>query len=177
MSAPAAGPAELLFVNGSLRTMEPARPVASALAVRDGRIVAAGLDAELRPLVAGSTRVVDHHGRTLLPGFQDAHVHPPLGGWAMLTCDLHELPWDREAYLDAVAAYAAAHPDEPWILGAGWGMPGFPGGTPSRRDLDVIVPERPVYENRDGPRRVNSRALSWRASAVTPDPADGRIER
>ena len=173
-------PADLLFVNGAVRTMEPARRVAAALAVRDGRIAAVGLDRDLRPLAGPGTRVVDLAGRSLLPGFQDAHVHPPLGGWALLTCDLHDLPWDREAYLAAIAAYAAAHPGEPWIAGGGWGMPAFPGGTPSRTDLDAIVPDRPVFlENRDGHGAwVNSRALALAGvTAATPDPDDGRIER
>ncbi len=175
-----AGPADLLFVNGSVRTMEPARRVASALAVREGRIAAVGLDADLQALAGPSTRVLDLEGRTLLPGFQDAHVHPPLGGRAMLTCDLHDLPWDREAYLARIRAYAAAHPDEPWIAGGGWGMPAFPGGIPSRRDLDAVVPDRPAFlENRDGHGAwVNTRSLELAGiSAATPDPADGRIER
>jgi len=179
-AVPRAAAADILFVNGAVRTMEPARRVANALAVRDGRIAAVGLNHDLRPLAGSSTRVVDLEGRTLLPGFQDAHVHPPLGGWAILTCDLHDLPWDREAYLAQIRAYGAAHRDEPWIIGGGWGMPAFPGGTPSRRDLDLAVPGRPVFlENRDGHGAwVSSRALALAGvTAATPDPSDGRIER
>ncbi len=173
-------PADLLFVNGALRTMVPARPIATALAVRDGRIAAVGLDGDLRPLAGSSTRVLDLEGRSLLPGFHDAHVHPTIGGWAMLTCELHDLPWERTAYLERIAAYVAGHPDEPWIVGGGWAMPAFPGGTPSRRDLDAIVPDRPAFlENRDGHGAwVNSRALELAGvTAATADPADGRIER
>jgi predicted amidohydrolase YtcJ len=172
--------AELLFVNGALWTMRPAPKTASALAVRAGRIASVGSDRELLALAGPTTRVVDLEGRSLLPGFQDAHVHPPIGGWAILTCDLHDLPWDREAYLDRIRAYAAANPDEPWIVGGGWGMPAFPGGTPSRHDLDDVVPGRPVFlENRDGHGAwVSSRALEMASvDAATADPADGRIER
>ncbi len=173
-------PADVLFVNGAIRTMQPVQSFATAVAVRGGRIAAVGSDRALRPLAGPPTRVVDLEGRSLLPGFQDAHVHPPLGGWALLTCDLHDLPWDREAYLAAIASYATAHPDEPWIVGGGWGMPAFPGGTPSRADLDVIVPDRPAFlENRDGHGAwVNSQALALAGvTAATPDPGDGRIER
>jgi predicted amidohydrolase YtcJ len=172
--------ADVLFVNGAVRTMQPGERTATTLAVRHGRIAAVGLDRDLRPLAGPATRVVDLEGRSLLPGFQDAHVHPPLGGWALLTCDLHDLPWDREAYLAAIASYATTHPDEPWIVGGGWGMPAFPGGTPSRTDLDAIVPDRPVFlENRDGHGAwVNARALELAGvTAATPDPEDGRIER
>ena len=173
-------PADLLFVRGAVRTMEPARRTATAVAVRDGRVAAVGTDDELRPLAAPATRVVDLEGRSLLPGFQDAHVHPPLGGWALLTCDLHDLPWDREAYLAAIAGYAAAHPDETLDRRRRVGDAGaFPGGTPSRADLDAIVPDRPVFlENRDGHGAwVNSRALAVAGvTAATPDP-DGRPHR
>ncbi|MDA8237449.1 MAG: amidohydrolase [Chloroflexi bacterium] len=178
--AAASGPADLLFVRGAVRTMVPAPPAVSAVAVRAGRIAAVGSDADLRPLVGPRTRVLDLAGRTLLPGFQDAHVHPPLGGQALLTCDLHDLPSDREAYLAAIAAYAAARPGEPWITGGGWAMPAFPGGTPSCADLDAVVPDRPAFlENRDGHGAwVNSRALALAGvTAATADPPDGRIER
>jgi predicted amidohydrolase YtcJ len=179
-TATRANAADILFVNGAVRTMEPARRVASAVAVRDGRIAAVGLDRDLRALVGPSTRVLDLEGRTLLPGFQDAHVHPPLGGWAILTCDLHDVAWEREAYLARIREYATANPDEPWIVGGGWGMPAFPGGTPSRHDLDAAVPGRPVFlENRDGHGAwVSSRALEMAGvTAATSDPVDGRIER
>jgi predicted amidohydrolase YtcJ len=174
------GPPDILFVNGAVRTMEPARRVATALAVRGGRIAAVGLDRDLRALAGPATRVLDLEGRSLLPAFQDAHVHPPLGGWAMLTCDLHDLPWERAAYLARIRDYAAAHPAEPWVVGGGWAMPAFPGGAPSRGDLDAAVPDRPAFlENRDGHGAwVNSRALAAAGiTASTPDPADGRIER
>jgi predicted amidohydrolase YtcJ len=90
--------------------MDAARSWASALAVRDGRIVAVGPDALVRPLIGSSTRVIDLRGRTVTPGFQDAHVHPIHGGLAMLRCDLHA---DEESGpgLDVIEAYARSHPD------------------------------------------------------------------
>jgi predicted amidohydrolase YtcJ len=114
----------------------------------------------------------------LAPGFTDAHVHPIQGGLERLRCDLSELS-TREEYVAAVAAYARAH-DGDWILGGGWGMPAFPGGTPLASDLDAVVPDRPVFlPNRDHHGAwVNSAAL--RIAGIdehTPDPPDGRIER
>jgi predicted amidohydrolase YtcJ len=79
-----------------------------------------------------------------------------------------------------VDAYAAAHPDEPWIVGGGWKMSAFPRGTPTKDVLDAIVPDRPAFlPNRDGHGAwVNSRALELAGvTAETPDPSDGRIER
>ena len=123
--------------------------------------------------------MIDLGGRTLLPGFQDAHVHASSGGLDRLRCDLTGCR-GREAYLNRVRGYAAEHPDEQWIIGAGWSMDAFPAGVPSRSDLDDAVPGRPVFLiNRD-------HHGAWASSAAlrlagigerTPDPPDGRIER
>jgi predicted amidohydrolase YtcJ len=97
----------------------------------------------------------------------------------MLRCDLHDVR-GRDAVLAAIRTYADAHPDAPWILGAGWYMADFPGGTPTREDLDSVVPDRPAFlTNRDGHGAwVNSRAVALAGlDASTPDPVDGRIER
>jgi predicted amidohydrolase YtcJ len=102
-----------------------------------------------------------------------------MAGLARIRCELHDLH-GRDAYLEAVAAYAADNPDVEWITGGGWSLADFPGGLPRREDLDRIVPDRPVFlPNRDGHDAwVNSAALA-RAGirSGTPDPADGRIAR
>ena len=79
-----------------------------------------------------------------------------------------------------IAAYLAAHPDVPWVLGSGWSMAHFPGGTPTREALDAVVRDRPaLLSNSDGHGAwANSRALELAGlDASTPDPPDGRIER
>jgi predicted amidohydrolase YtcJ len=152
---------------------------AAAVAVRDGRIVAVGEPAEVRALTGPRTREVHAPGGLLLPGFQDAHVHPPVAGRNLSRVWLNDLS-GRAAYLAAIADYVAAHPGDGWVTGGGWAMEYFPGGTPRKEDLDAIVPDRPVFLfNRDVHGAwVNSRAL--REAGITddtPDPADGRIER
>ena len=72
--------ADILFTGGNVRTMDGARPRADAVAVARGRIVAAGTNAEVAAHVGPRTRRIDLHGRTLVPGFQDAHVHPSMAG-------------------------------------------------------------------------------------------------
>ena len=153
-------PADLVLTGGRIATMDAARSWASALAVRDGRIVAVGPETAVRGYIGPSTRVIDLRGRTVTPGFQDAHVHPVHGGIAMLRCDLHEDARSGPGY-DKIEAYARAHPDEPWIRGGGWSMAAFEGGTPRREDLDRIVPDRPAFlTNSDGHGAwVNTRAL------------------
>ncbi len=176
----AGGFADLVITGGSVRTMDDRGTVAEALAIAGGRLAAVGSAAEVRPLVGPRTRVIGLRGETVLPGFQDAHVHPLIGGRSMLLCDLHDQPDDRDAYLAAIGRYAAANPGREWIVGAGWSMPAFPSGTPSRHDLDAVVPDRPaIFDNRDGHGAwANTRALALAGvTAATPDPADGRIER
>ncbi|MEU8247234.1 amidohydrolase [Nonomuraea sp. NPDC048916] len=172
-------PADLVFRGGPVHTLGSARTVATAVAVRDGRIIAVGDDPDVRPLIGTATEVIDLAGRALLPGFQDAHVHPVLAGLTMIRCDLHDTGDAGEA-VAAVRAYAEANPEAEWISGGGWSMEWFPGGTPSRHLLDTVVPDRPVHLiNRDGHGAwVNTRALELCGiDAGTPDPADGRIER
>ena len=101
--------ADLVFVDGPVYTVDAARTWARGVAVRDGRIVAVGADDAVRPLVGPSTEIVDLRGRMLLPGFQDAHVHPVFGGLDRLQCDLHDLATEAE-YVDAIARYAEEHP-------------------------------------------------------------------
>jgi predicted amidohydrolase YtcJ len=154
-------------------------PPATAVAVQDGRIVAVGTDDEIRDLAGSQAETVPLGGRPLLPGFQDAHVHPAFAGITMLRCDLDGAE-DLDGALARIRAYAEAQPDREWIDGSGWRMEWFPGGTPSRELLDRVVPDRPAYlTNRDGHGAwVNSRALELAGlTATTPDPADGRIER
>jgi predicted amidohydrolase YtcJ len=171
--------AELAFVNGVVYTVDAARSRAQAVAAKDGRIVAVGSDDAIGEHLGPRTEVFDLDGRMLLPGFQDAHVHPVGGGVDRLQCDLHDLH-SREDYLLSVKAYAHDHPDREWILGGGWSMDVFPGGTPTKDLLDTVVPDRLVFlPNRDGHSTwVNGRALEAAGiTATTPDPADGRIER
>ena len=144
------------------------------MAVRDGRIVAVGADAALRRWIGPRTRVIDLRGRTVTPGFGDAHVHPVTSGLDRLRCDLtgrRGLP----AYLAVIAAYAAAHPDAAWILGSGWSMADFPGGIADR--AGPRPDRRPIGRSSSrvatGTRRwVNSRALELAGiTATTADPA------
>jgi hypothetical protein len=184
--------AELVFAGGPVYTADPAgrrlvraagpdgRP-ATAAAIRDGRVVAVGdaADGQVADLTGPRTEVISLRGGALLPGFQDAHVHPAFAGVTMIGCNLIDTATLDEA-LDRIAAYARAHPEKEWIAGGGWRMEWFPGGTPDRRALDAVIGDRPAYlTNRDCHGAwVNTRALELAGiDARTLDPADGRIER
>ncbi len=172
------GPADLLVTGATVWCGDAAGSRAAALAVRGDRILAVGSEAEVRRHAGRRTEHLHLPGRLVVPGFQDAHVHPPTAGRNQLTVDLDGAVPDE--YLGIVARYAAEHPEQPWIVGGGWAMEHFPGGTPVKEDLDRVVPDRPVFLfNRDVHGAwVNSRALELAGiTRDTPDPPDGRIER
>ncbi|MGG5257421.1 amidohydrolase [Phycicoccus avicenniae] len=169
---------DTIFSGGPVFTGGAGRARPTAVAVDAGRVVAVGHD-EVLDLAGPRTERVDLTGRMLVPGFQDAHVHPVWAGVDMLRCDLSELH-TAEQYLERIAAYAREHPDEEWVLGGGWAMTAFPGGAPTAAALDAVVGDRPVFlPNRDVHGAWVSSAALRRAGIDrdTPNPRDGRIER
>ena len=173
------GPADLVLRGGRVYTADAVGRWAEAIAVRGGRIVAVGFDADVRDLTGPGTRVVDVRGGLILPGFQDAHVHPVYAGQGMAQASLHDV-FTADEYLRIIGDWAAANPDAPWVVGDGWFMDAFEGGNPPKGPLDAVVPDRPAYfASRDGHSAwVNSRALEMAGiTRDTPDPGDGVIIR
>src|SRR5712691_10319133 len=180
--------ADLVFTGGLVYTADqarrrliPAGAAASAVAVAGRRIiaVAAAGDQQIRDLTGTATEVIDLRGRALLPGFQDAHVHPAFAGVTMTGCNLIGAASLDEA-LARIRSYADSRPGQAWIAGAGWRMEWFPGGTPGRGLLDQVTGGRAVFLlNRDAHGAwASSRALELAGiDARSLDPPDGRIER
>ena len=178
--------ADLILIGGRVAT--PAHPsgFAQAIAIGGGLIQAVGSDAEVRDLAGPRTRVIGLNGRLALPAFGDAHVHAIGGGLESLRCNMLGLR-TRPECLEVIACYCAnldagnpAGDGEQWVLGGGWSLEAFPGGTPTAADLDAVTGGRPAFlPNRDHHGAwVNTAAL--RRAGIgrdTPDPADGRIER
>jgi predicted amidohydrolase YtcJ len=115
----------------------------------------------------------------VLPGFQDAHIHPLYAGIEMLTLNLGGLETPEE-YVEKIAAYATENPDLPRITGGGWSLSAFPNAIPEASLIDAVVSDRPVsLSSSDGHSLwVNSRALEAAGiTRETPDPPGGRIDR
>lgn len=145
--------ANLVFVNGSVLTVDPDFTVASALAVGDGVITAVGAREDVEDLIGPDTRVVDLAGGTLLPGINDSHLHGCAWGVSSppLALDLG-YPAVRSIadVVEAVRAAAEHAPPGQWIMGTGWD-PGYlaecaedSSRLPARHDLDAVSPDHPV---------------------------------
>lgn len=170
--------AETILVNGRVFLEENARP-ADSVAIRSGRILHIG-QGRLPELTGPRTTIIDMMGGSLLPGFQDAHVHPLEAGVNSLTCDLSREQHTIAHYHRALHRYARAHPTDEWIVGNGWYGDTFPGGFPTRHDLDTVIADRPAaLTSHDGHGVwVNTRALELAGiTESTPDPEGGRIDR
>ena len=179
--------ADLIVINGRLfesgppaGIAEPLVPATStALAVRGDRIVELGSNTAVLGHRGPRTEVADARGATVMPAFNDAHTHLRFGSISLDQLDLFGLG-SLDAIQDAIRRYADANPDRDWIVGRGWLYAAFPGGTPTRAQLDAVVPDRPVYlECFDG-HTGWANTTAFRIAGIddtTPDPRDGRIVR
>lgn len=172
--------AEWVFKNGNIYTVDAARPTATSLAVRGGRIVAVGSEEEISAVIGPETRVVDLQGKLVLPAFHDAHAHPVWGGLSYSRCPLYDgnSPSD---YQQIIARCAEQEPGSGWLYGVGWKDGLFtPEGVPHKKLLDAVVSDRPAAFTSVGGHSiwVNSKGLE--AAGITrhtPDPPNGRIDR
>ena len=172
---------DLVLHGGVLLTQDPACPLAAALAVRDGRITAVGRDEDVLPLARPGTRRVHLEGRTLVPGFIDAHAHIWKIGHLLTTLvDLRQAG-SIAVIMARLQAEAAGRPRGGWLLGRGWNEARLAEGrAPTRQDLDAGFPDRPVVLTRTCGHIMacNSAALAAAGiTAATEPPAGGVIER
>jgi hypothetical protein len=171
--------ANLVITNANVYTVDATRSRAEAVAIVGGRIAALGTAADIESLTGPDTRVVDAGGRLVLPGFIDAHMHTSQAAQSLYGAALGGL-MSVDACLDALARYAAAHPDLPVIRGFGWPPDVVPRDRLLASEIDAIVADRPVVLFDDGYHLgwVNSAALRLAGfDASTPDPDNGIIER
>lgn len=171
-------PAGLVLINGGIYTVDPDRSWQEAAALRDGLIIAVGDNSEIESMIGPETRIIDLEGKMAMPGFHDAHVHPMMGGYALLGCDLEGLDT-----VDAIifrVTQCAGEADEGWLEGHAFDLALFGQNGPHKSLLDAIDTSRPIILwASDGHNAwANSRALELAGiTADTMDPALGVIER
>lgn len=189
LGAIAAEPADTIYHNGTIITIDDARPVAEAVAVRDGRILAVGSEAEVLETAGDNTRRVDLAGRTMLPGFVDSHGHTYLIGLQASTANLLPPPdgvgSDIAALQELLTDWAAQNQGTVervgWIAGFGYDDSQLAEQRhPTRQELDAVSTEYPVLIiHQSGHLGVaNTKALELAGvTAATKDPDGGVFRR
>ncbi|HEX9886972.1 MAG TPA: amidohydrolase [Longimicrobiales bacterium] len=176
---PEADVADQVYVGGVVWTGEAGAPTHEALAVRDGRVLAVGTTDDIRALAGPATEVVELAGRSVLPGFIDAHTHFVSGGFQLSSVDLRDAPTPAE-FARRIGAFADGIEPGEWITGGNWDHELWGGELPRREWVDSLTPDNPVLVQRlDGHMALaNTLALEMGAvTSATPDPAGGAIER
>lgn len=152
--------ADLLIYHAKVYTVDSVFSTAEALAVRDGKILATGTDADIRGRYEGA-EVLDAGGKAIYPGFIDAHAHFVRYSQSLYTAALYGSA-SFEEVVQRVKEFAAGHPGQAWILGRGWDQNKFPGKAfPDNKLLNEAFPSTPVVLGRvDGHALIaNARAL------------------
>jgi hypothetical protein len=171
---------ELILFHGNMITVDAAQRRAQAVAIADGRFIAVGTDDDIRALATAGTRKIDLEGKTVLPGFIDAHSHPAASGRQHLRevdCDLRSV----DAIQKAIRERAAKTPTGKWVLGFKYDDTKTAEGRKlTRQDLDAAAPDHPVFIGHRGGHTayVNSKALAVAGvKEDEPDPAGGKFDR
>jgi len=139
-------PIETIIINTRVRTMDPAQPFASAVAVGHGAIIQVGDERDIRAFASGlgSPEVIDLEGATLVPGITDSHVHPLMGALATRGVDLLEaFTWDD--VLDGIRREAEGKGPDEWVVGWGLLYDAFEGRAIHRDLIEEAAGGRPTF--------------------------------
>ena len=147
-------------------------PEGTAIAVRGEHVIAVGSDADVAPLVGPSTRVIELRGRLVVPGFNDAHVHFLDGGFGLLSVDLRPAK-DEADFARRLGEHAKTLPKGAWILQGTWDHQAWPSkAEPTRRLIDAVTPEHPVFVSRLDGHMALANSLALRLAGVTRETQD-----
>jgi len=174
------GAADLLLLNGKIRTLDSRSSVAQALAVRDGTILAVGDDTSIKPMAGPDARVIDLAGKTVIPGLIDTHAHFKAAGMADYVVNMGRARTVADA-LEAIKAFALRKQPGEWIIGSAWHPPSQLAEKRylTRAEIDSVAPNNPVYLRTVGHfSMANSLALQKAGiDKTTRDPSGGSFER
>jgi predicted amidohydrolase YtcJ len=170
---------DLILFNGNIHTMDPSNRHAQAVAIAGGKFFAVGSNEEVGNLSSAGVARIDLAGRTVVPGFIDAHLHTASSGLRHLkevNCDLRSI----SAIQAALRERAAKTPKGEWVVGFMYDDTKTTEGRPlNKADLDAAVPDHPVVVNHRGGHTnyVNSKAMEIAdVNERTPDPQGGKFE-
>ncbi|MBK9768874.1 MAG: amidohydrolase family protein [Chloracidobacterium sp.] len=161
--------ADLVITNANIRTMDSKRTVARSVAVVNGKIVAIGSEADTKPLIGAKTRVIDAKGRTVIPGFNDAHVHFLETGQQLSLVELRDAPTPEE-FVRRIRDFAAKLPKGRWILGGKWDHENWkPNTLPTAAMIDAATPDNPVFIDRLDGHMALANSLAMKLASVNKD--------
>lgn len=171
---------QLVLYNGNILTVDTAHPRAQAVAIARDRFLAVGTDDDIRTLSTSRTVRIDLGGKTVVPGFIDAHTHPCYAGLRHLRQVDCELPSIADI-LAALRKRAAETAPGKWVLAFKYDDTKTAERRPlGRLDLDAAVPDHPVRVEHRGGHTSYVNSLAFKMADVsdnTPDPPGGRFER
>lgn len=181
---PPEAPSHQVFVNGVVLTLDDNNGVFEAVSVRDDRIEQLGNSETILGLAGDKTDVIDLRGRTLMPGFVDAHGHFPASGQVIFSADLNSPPIGDivtiEDALERLRQKAEERPDG-WIMGWGYDDTMIAEGRHlTREDLDTVSADRPVAVMHISGHLASANSAALAATGIdenTPDPEGGHIQR
>ncbi len=173
--------ADLLLWGGRIITMDPARPVAQAVAIKNGRFLLAGTDREVKALAGRKTESIALKGRTVTPGFIDSHQHLSHVGINVLQIDCNPQACKSIAQIQkAVEKKAKRTPPGEWIRGVGYDDTKIDKRVLTRWDLDEAAPQNPVFVQHVSGHWAVTNSKGLEAGGVneeTPDPKGGAYGR
>lgn len=170
--------ADLVLLNGAVWTINPEEPWAEAVALRGGKILEVGSNAEIKRLIGDNTQVIDLKGDLALPGFIDVHTHFLDGGFALLSVNLREAE-SRKEFVEMIQEKVKELERGEWILNGDWDHQQFdPPELPRKEWIDKVTSQNPVCINRHDGHMVLVNSLALKIAGITrdtPSPKGGDI--
>ena len=158
--------ANLLLVGGKVWTADPADPETEAVAIRGDRILATGTTADMMKLATPDAKVIQLHGRLVLPGFNDSHVHVQMGGANLVGVHLTDTSNQAE-FRERIAAYAKTIPKGAWILNGLWDQQRWsPIALPTHQLIDDVTADNPVAVARTDLHMILANAYAMKLAGV-----------
>jgi len=175
----AADPADIVFTNADIRTMDKANPQAQAVAIAGNKITYVGDNAGAKSFIGQETRVINAHGHLMVPGFIETHLHLLVAA-AAISGVIADQRDDADGVARKVAEYAKKHPGKSTIFGTGVAAALLTSGTATRQVLDKVVSDRGVMllDETNHNAWANSKALELAGvTKDTPNPAGGTFAK
>ena len=173
--------AEAVYRNGKIYIVDGSQPWAEAVAIKDGKFVEVGSNADMEALIGPDTEVIDLDGGFVMPGIHDTHLHPAFAyldseaGWVDINPSMSLAEVEQ-----AIRDWIEANPGDSWVRGEGWGLGLFEDGKAKTEWLDGLVSDRPAVLIDESGHNAVANSIALEIAGITndtPDPAMGAIDR